>query len=233
MSMAAPPGFRRLVLAVGHGEAVPATEYAAMAAGLRRSLAALGTSLGIAQMLEVQRGEAETCLAGLCGAGDIIVLVEDAADRPRPHPGARLRAAALRSAALVLLLPAALTSPMAAPVAAVLAGPDDPSLAVAAGIAVDSGAALLVVLQAGDAAAVARHAARLGLSAARLGIRPAAGRTLAAIGTALGTTRERLLVLDHVAWGDAPGDGDGLPAALSRARGVPVLMIETRASRPA
>ena len=204
-----------------------AEDFAAMAEGLRRSLALLGTRLGIAQALEVQRGDPERCFDGLCAAGDIIVLAEDAARRPRPHPAARLHDAALRSPASVLLLPPLGRVPANAPVAVLLTGPDDPSLAIATGIAMASGTALLAVLAAGDPAELAPRAAALGLPPARLFIRQSAGRDLTAIDAALGAAPSRLLVLDHSAWG---ADADDLPEALARQRGAPVLIVETRAA---
>lgn len=209
-----------------------ADDFAAMAAGLRHNLAALGASHGIAQALEVQRGDPELCLGGLCSAGDIIVLAEAGPGWPRTHHAARLQAMAQHSAASVLLLPA--VAPVtAAPVAAVLANPDDPSLAVAAGIAACAGAGLRVVLAAGDPAMVASRAASLGVPAARVTVRGADGHDpaslAAALDVAMGAARERLLVLDAAAWG-----ADGLAAILAQARGVPVLLVETRlpVSRP-
>ena len=199
-----------------------AEDFAAMAEGLRRSLATLGTSLGIAQALEVQRGDPAFCLGALCIPGDIIVLAEDAQHRPRPHPSALLHDAARHSAASVLLLPPGPTD-LNAPVVVLLAGPDDPSLAIAAGIAVNAGAPLLAVLAAGDPAVVAQRAAALGLPPARLIIRQAAGRGMAAIDAVLGATPARLLVLDQAAWGFA--DAEDLAAALARRRGAPVLIM--------
>lgn len=200
-----------------------AAEFAAMETALRRNLEALGVSLGIAQTLEVQRGDPEACLVGLCVAGDIVVLAEGAPGQPRPHLTARLHALALRSAASVLLLPAA-PPPAATPVAAVLANPDDPALAVAATIAAASGAALLVVLAEGDAAQVAAHAARMGIPPARLALRPAGGHDAAALDAALGVTRTRLLVMDAASW-----DNGDLASVLARRHATPVLLVETRA----
>ena len=274
--MPAPARFRRLVLAVAHGEAGPATlraaaeaarllrlalhcvliedealhllpalsfarelrlpthewrplnpahlaqDLAATEAALRRDLAAIAARLGIAQALEVQRGDPELCMGGLCVAGDIVVLA--AAPAGRPHLAARLHHAALHSAAAVLLLPAA-PPPPAAPVAVLLSGPDDPALATAARIALDSGAILLAVLAAGDSGAVAQRAAQLGIGADRLVVRAAAGHRLPALAAALGVTRVQLLVLDPAAWDGADDDGPGLAEALSHARGVPVLLL--------
>lgn len=206
-----------------------ADDFAAMAAGLRHSLAALGASHGIAQALEVQRGDPELCLGGLCGAGDIIVLSEVEQGWQRTHHAARLHAMAQHSAASVLLLPAVPLGTRS-PVAALLATPDDPSLAVAASIAVGADAGLLVVLVDGDPATVAGRAAGLGVPASRLTVRAAAGHDPVSLGAALGAVRERLLVLDAAAWG-----ADDLAAFLAHTRGTPVLLVETRAriSRPA
>lgn len=273
-----PAQFRRLVLAVGHGEAGPATlrgaaeaarllhlalhcvliedealhllptlpfarelrlpthewrpldpvrlaqDLAATEAALRRDLQRLAARLGIAQAVEVQRGDPEACLGGLCVAGDIVVLAADPAGRPRPHPAARLHQAALRSAASVLLLPAA-PPPPAAPVAVLLAGPDDRALDVAAGIARDSGAPLLAILAGGDPGAVAARVAQLGIGADRLVLRPATAHGLAALAAALGATRAQLLVLDLAAWDGAGEGGPLLAEALAQARGVPVLLL--------
>lgn len=265
--MLAPMQFRRLVLAVGHGEAGAATlrgaaeaarllrlalhcvliedealhllpalpfarelrlpthewrpldparlaqDLAATEAALRRDLATVAARIGIAQALEVQRGDPEACLGGLCVAGDIVVLAA--------RPAARLHRAALHSAASVLLLPAA-APPHVAPVAVLLAGPDDPALAVAARIAQDSRSVLLAVLAEGDPGDVARRVAQLGLGADRLVLRVATGPALAA---ALGAMRAQLLVLDLAAWDGAGEGGPHLAELLAQARGVPVLLL--------
>jgi hypothetical protein len=268
--MKAPDRFRRLVLAVGHGEAGPATlrgaaaaarlldlalhcvliedealhllpalpfarelrlpthewrpldpaglaqDLAATEAALRRELASIAARLGIAQVLEVQRGDPEACLGGLCVAGDIVVLAA--------KPDSRLHQAALRSAAAVLLLPAAVPPPTAV-VAVLLAGPDDPALEVASRIAQGSGAALLAVLAGGDPGAVAARVAQFGIGADRLVLRAAAGRDLPALIAALGGTRAQLLVLDLATWDGAGEGGPVLAEALAQARGVPVLLL--------
>jgi hypothetical protein len=271
--MRAPPNFRRLVLALGHGEAGSSTlrgaaeaarllqlalhcvliedealtqlpalpfarelrlpthdwrpmdptrlveELAATEWALRRDLERLAARLGIAQALEVQRGDPQICLGGLCVAGDIVVLEADPSARPRPHRAALLHEAALRSAAAVLLLPAA-APPPAATVAALLAGADDPALDIAARIAAGSGAGLLAVVAEGDAGEVALRAARLGVDPGRLAIRHAGGGSLASVAALLGAGRERLLVLDHAGWTDR-----ALAEALASGRGVPVLLL--------
>ncbi len=197
-------------------------EYAQMARDLRRTLA----QLGVAHALEVLRGDPATFIGTLCAASDIIVLADaGGARRPRLLPADRLTEAARRSAASVLLLPAAATS-RSAPVAAVLAGPADRSLEVAARIATSTGAALLVVLAAAPEAAdqaVRDAAAALGVPARRLEIRRAPSRDLSDLLAALGRTHERLIVLDHAAW---PMAGDGIADKLAPARGAPVLVIE-------
>lgn len=114
-----------------------AAEHAAAEAALRHTLAALAARLGIAQALEVQRGDPELCFGGLCAAGDIVVLADP------PHRAERLRRLARHSPAAVLLLPARPARP--AQVAA-LAG--DPAQATAERLAQAAGMALRVVADA-------------------------------------------------------------------------------------
>jgi hypothetical protein len=205
-----------------------ADEFAHLAAELRATLDRLGTSLGIVQALEVQRGDPAECLGGLCLASDMVVLAASRA--PRPHPLLRLQQAALRSAASVLLLPPVPTR-RATFVAAILAGPADAALPVAAGIAAVAGEALLLV-QAGAAAEEAgmlvRRAEALGVPPSRIAVRRAGGTAPDDLLAALGATRESLIVLDHAAW---PQEETAL--GLAAARGVPVLLIEGHAPAPA
>lgn len=120
-----------------------AAEQAATEAALRRTLAGLADRHGIAQALEVQRGDPEQCFGSLCVAGDIVVLAEAA---PAPHQAERLRRLAQSSPAAVLLLPPAPAAPdAAAQVTALVSGPDDPARDVAERIAAAAGATLAVV----------------------------------------------------------------------------------------
>jgi hypothetical protein len=116
-----------------------AAEHEAAEAGLRHTLAALAARLGIAQALEVRRGDPALCFGGLCAAGDIVVLADPA------HRADRLRQLARHSPAAVLLLPARAAHPAAF---AALAG--DPALATAERLAHAAGVALHVVAEADD-----------------------------------------------------------------------------------
>jgi hypothetical protein len=113
-----------------------AAEHAAAEAALRHTLAALAARLGIAQALEVQRGDPVLCFGGLCTAGDIVVLAD------RPHREAQLRTLARRSPAAVMLLPA---RPARHTGLVALAG--DPARATAERLAVAAGVGLRIVAE--------------------------------------------------------------------------------------
>ena len=119
-----------------------AAEHEAAEAALRRTLEALAARLGIAQALEVQRGDPVLCFGGLCTAGDIVVLAD------RPHREAHLRSLARRSPAAVMLLPAGPARP-----AGLVALAGDPARATAERLAEAAGAALRVVDTAEEAGA--------------------------------------------------------------------------------
>lgn len=175
---------------------------------------------------EVLRGDPERCIAGLCSAGDVVV-VSRPAGAVGPVGVVRLETAAHQMPAAVLLLPGGLRL-RRGPVAAVLRDDRDPALEAAARLALAGGNALLLLPAAGREAAIERAAA-LGVPRSRITTRPLAGFDADAAIAALGGAHEHLIV---IARGSGAGSAAGI-AQLAAARAVPVLVTEPPGAAPA
>lgn len=192
------------------------------AAGVaRRRIAEIAGGRAIETHFDIVTGAA--MLASKIRADDIVAIIEPA------HPGepittqfTGLFAAAMATAAAVLVLPHRIAR-TAGPVVAVAAGPADPSIRVALGLA----AALkerLIVLTRFDAdmsVELISEANRLGVAVERIAALGPASDVFTAV-SFLPAARERLRVVT----------GSGIPddalRLFSTLRGVPLLVVEPR-----
>jgi hypothetical protein len=187
------------------------SDLRAVAQQARRRFEAAASAAGVRRGFEVRRGDLALRVTEICAASDIVVISAPSGI----GTGAmfrRLRDTAQRSAASVLFLPRGGSPAMTRDgvIVVVLSGPDDPALVVARRLAVQSRARVLVLAEAAEA----------GVEVRRL-----SGRAASDIMAVLGDTRERLIVMTRDKAEDDP-NSDGTAAALSAARGVPVLMLE-------
>lgn len=191
----------------------------------RRMLAKLGD--GIAPGLEVLRGDPAACLTAMCETGDIVVLAESLG-RPRTMLARdpRLREAARRSAASVLLLPPASLDNTDC-VAVLVTDPADPSLDAACRIALALELRLVVLLAGTEAAAVIERATRLGIPGSRIACRTSVDDAPATILAALSGVQAALLVVGPQA---RLAHSPALAAEIARTRGLPVLVAEPTAT---
>lgn len=205
------------------------------AAQTRRRLDDIIRNAGVASAFEVLRGDPAECIAGVCRAGDIVVVVEPGP--PVLHGAHRLQAAAYASPASVLLLPVRL-KPRAGPVVAVLTHAADPSLAVACRLALAAGEDLAILLPDRDGAAASAAAPdqatglaiALGLRHDRISVRRIHDTTAENITHALTGLRERLIVMTRSA---SPASEAPAASRIAADLGVPVLLIETEPAKPA
>ncbi len=206
------------------GELRRAAEHA------RRLLHDVAAALGVPNAFEVRRGDPAETIAAIASGSDVIVIAEPAAPRGRLAPGlSRVHAAAHGSAASLLLLPSGFT-PRHGPVVALLTDADDPSLALAARAAANTGERLLLLVPEGDAAltdSVVRRAVALGVPWPRVATWPLGGLHAEDLLHALGHVRERLVVLTR----NVSAAGDMAAASrIAADRGVPVLLVEPHTS---
>jgi nucleotide-binding universal stress UspA family protein len=134
-----PLSFRWRPLDSGRLEA----DLRAAAERARRQLAETAAAHGIQPKFEIRRGDIAEHLQTACAATDIVVI----AVRRRPEAslgGRRLREAARRSAASVLLLPPG-PVPARGPIVALAEGDSDPALSVARSLAETAGERLIVL----------------------------------------------------------------------------------------
>lgn len=223
LTLAAHPFARELRLP---SHAWGAMDAAALAAGLglaaarlERALAAACARLGVEGGFEVRRGDPAACLAGLCGADDILALAapDSAAGRAI---GAFPRAwrAALATAGGVLLLPPRLAR-RHGPVVAVAGSAMGEEVALRLAVAAGEPLLLLSTLdRPATEAALADRAHRAGLVPPRILTRRLAAPTAGAVAEALGRFEEGVLVLSR----EDAAVGEG-PAIVARRR-VPVLV---------
>ena len=140
-----------------------AEEQRAAAAEARRLLEEAAGALGVTRLFEIISGDPALFVAATSQAGDIIVVAQPRLPAERlVHATARWLEAAHACAASVLLVPRVLAR-RAGPVAAVVCAESDPTLGIAARIAVAAGEALLLLVWghaelARDAAVQARAA---------------------------------------------------------------------------
>jgi nucleotide-binding universal stress UspA family protein len=182
-------------------------ELKAAAGQARRHLEEVARAIGVRQKFEVRRGDLALQVTETCVATDIVVVATSR--HAASHGSQRWRETARRSAASVLFLP-----PVAGrrhgPVVAVVNLTPDHSMVVARRIAAQSRESLMVLAAAGTE-----------LDGEPM-IRPLRGTAAQDINSALGDTRERLIVMTR--GGDTTLADVG--AALAAARGVPVLVVE-------
>lgn len=184
----------------------------------RQAMQQVVAALGVPNMFEVLRGDPAACIAGLCAAGDIVVVT---ASGPVFGSVGRRRARHAVPAS-VLWLPAGLEA-RTGPVVAVVKDAADPALQVAARAAAESASSLLILLPAGQDAALAAcidRAVGYGVPRARVTARAMAKDGAEAVASALGATPERLIVASRAAADEAAA------ARIAGERGVPVLLTE-------
>jgi hypothetical protein len=172
---------------------------------------------------EVARGPMSEIIASVSQPNDIVVIVEPISQAERASQQfSWLVEAAFRSAAAVLLVPPRIVR-MKGPIAAVAAGPDDPSIRAAAAVALAAKEELIVI----DVCEPAVDDARTRALAAELGLKIkhiAASKTLLSHPTdfspALHQVQERLLVMTRGTFADR------VASTIASARHVPVLVVE-------
>jgi hypothetical protein len=177
------------------------TDLRAAAEQAHRQLIEVANATGVRQHFEIRRGDFALHVTETCSASDIVVIAS--APRAATHGSGRLQETAEESAASVLFLPPDGVRRHGL-IAAVVMGPDDPSLAVARSIAVQGKARLVVLAPEG--------------SEVEGEVRALPGAAVHDIVAALGETREGLIVMTRA----AALDGRELAAA----RGAAVLMVE-------
>lgn len=192
-------------------------DHARLEAGLRAAaerarlhLIAAGRAAGVAPSFEVRRGDAVAHSGEISTAGDIIVISQPSGRGFVTDRYLNALEAAYRSAASILFLPPLPARGGDRPkglIVAVAARPDDSAPDTAARIAAASGRPLLVLATPPMMSRFPDH----------VPLRQLAGNTPHDIVAALGGERETLIV---VAQRDAEAG-----AALSAARGVPVLVL--------
>lgn len=190
-----------------------AEEMAAAAARAQRRLAQETDSTARFERL---RGDPAEGIASMLAGSDIVALAaaEGTADLVTGM-AARARAAALASAAAVLLLPPG-AARRSGPVAALATPGAEAGIALSARIAAAAGEPLVLLRPAGaaDEPALRALAAQAGLDPARIGLRPVPEASAEAICRRLGDGR--LLVVTRTE--------ASLPIALGAARSLPVLL---------
>jgi hypothetical protein len=210
--------FAREISSLGGGwrpiEPARATREPNLAAGdVERRFAEAARGLGRRQFEVVRAGAAEA-FAAILRSGDIVAIGAPLAAAERAaEPFASLLEAAYRSSAAVLLAPAR-PARSAGPIAAIAAGPDDPSIAAAAAIAEATGEDLVVV------------DLRAGAAEDWLAARRAAGPGLAfsdeALPQALQALRERMAVVSRGAVANR------IALTIAATRGLPTLSVAAR-----
>jgi hypothetical protein len=202
-----------------------AEEQRAAAAEARRLLDEAAGALGVARLFEIISGDPALFVAATSQAGDIIVVAQPRLPAERlVHATARWLETAHGCAASVLLMPPTLAR-SAGPVAAVVCAASDPTLAIAARIAVAADEALLLLVWgtaelARDAAEQARSA---GLPQWRVSTVRIHGVVPDDVVAGLGMSNERLVVLGRGACGT---DDAAVSSHIAAWRGVPVLVVE-------
>lgn len=201
-----------------------AAELRHAAADAQRLLRDVADALGVPNAFEVRRGDPAATIAAVASRRDVLALMEPAGMHAGLSPAlSRMLAAAQYTAASLLLLPQTVI-PRAGPVAALVIGPDDASLPIAARAAISTGEALLLLLPASmseTAGAVASRAVALGVPRRRVLIRMLDQARPEDLLHALAHERERLLVLARASLA-----GDVTAAArVAAQRRIPVLLV--------
>lgn len=184
-------------------------ELRGQAETVRRQLREMMDRLGVRGGFEVRRGDPVLCVAGVCSPADAIV-VSASATIQRPVAD-RLRQAAERSPAAVLVMPDRLTRNRG-PVVVITDALDEPGVALAHGFAERQHVRLLVLMPKTEGATPPRD----------LDISPIAAVRTEDVLRALAPVRERLVVITH---GCSAAIGIEGASRIAEAGAVPVLAL--------
>ena len=198
-------------------------DFELAARSIERKFMGAAKRLPTAYQFEVVRGPLAKTLSSVARTGDIVMIVEPWSPVERAtQQFSWLLEAAFRSATAVMLVPPHIVRTRG-PVAAIVTSPDDPSLHVAAAIALAAKEELVIIETDGhdaEDAGIRKLAAATGLTIKRIA---AAGIGLvdpAACALAFRQNQERLIVMTRSAL------AHGAAIAISAARRVPVLVVE-------
>jgi hypothetical protein len=182
---------------------------------------------GIVGRFEIAKGNPAARLAERVGERDIVAVIEPSV----PHGGSFMSEpeTILYRAAATLLLPRR-TARRKGAVAALVHGPSDPALALAAEIAFVSGNPLILLIAADGERRqpIAERAVAAGLPRARIRIMELPCLDTQAVLAALEYAGERVIVLSRRV-GEAAGDV--IPADIKSARRVPLLLVEPESAQ--
>ena len=193
------------------------------ARGIERRFIAAAKHLATSHQFEVIRGPMAETIITISRTDDIVVIVEPVSSAERAtQQSSRLLKAAFRSAAAVLLLPPRIARTNG-PIAAIATSADDPSIHVAAAIAIAAKEELVIIEADGNHAEDARTRALTtdaGLKISWIATAKAGLPDPATCAQAFRHVQERLLVMTRGAF------QDDLASTIAAARQVPVLVIE-------
>jgi hypothetical protein len=182
---------------------------------------------GIVGRFAIAKGSPAALLAERVGRHDIIAIAEPGV----PHVGSIISEPDMipYGAAATLLLPRRTVRRKGA-VAALVLGPSDPALALAAEIAFVSGSALILLIAADGERRrhIVEHALAGGLPRARLKIMELSRLDTQAVLAALEHAGERVIVLSRGIGESA----DVIPADIKSMRRVPLLLVEPENVQP-
>ncbi|GGJ41955.1 hypothetical protein GCM10011320_56930 [Neoroseomonas lacus] len=200
-------------------------EFQAASSRLRTMLDAHAARLGVANRIEVLRGDPAAAVAALSGETDIMVL--GASGSAAAHMlGTFPRAwrAAIESPAAVLLLPSRIAH-RTGPVAVLVKAGAGHKFALAARIAKATGEKLILLrsvhTEAGSVDALADVARAIGIAEDQVIVREAGDASTATLQILMARTGGRLLALDRPSVEDASPD---VARQLSQALRIPVLL---------
>ena len=196
-------------------------EHAAQSA--EKTFAEAAKRLPTQWRFEVARGPMAVTIATVSQTSDIVVIGEPMSAAERiTQQFSWLIQAAFQSAAAVMIVPSRIAR-VQGPIVAIAMTPDDPSIGVAANIAVAANEELVVIdvcEKAIDEAQIRALAPTKGLAIKRIRGGWKTGADAASLARALGPRHERLVVMTR-------GASDGQAASIIAAdRRVPVLVIE-------
>jgi hypothetical protein len=180
-------------------------------------------SLSIRHQFEVRRGPIAETIAAISQTSDIFMIVEPSTAAERSvQQFSWLIDSAFRSVAAVIIVPTHIARSKG-PIVAIAAGPDDPSISVAAAIANVAGEELVIVhaYEAGaDQRGIQQLAAELNLKINQITAGKAALSDPAVCSQTLENLRERLIVMTR------GGLANEFAPKIIAARRVPVLVLE-------
>ncbi|MGB9117955.1 MAG: hypothetical protein WCC91_22260 [Bradyrhizobium sp.] len=198
-------------------------DFELAARSIERKFMGAAKRLPTGYQFEVARGPIAKTFASVSRRDDIVMIVEPRSPAEQAtHQFSWLLESAFRSAAAVMLVPPHIVRTKG-PVAAIVTSSDDPSLHVAAAIALAAKEELVIIEADGRNAedpGIRKLAADTGLPIKRIA---AAGIGLAdpaACALAFRQSQERLIVMTRSAF------ADGAASAIAAARRVPVLIVE-------